>query len=101
MYVTVCKRQDIVSKLKDEVSRMCFLTPPYILVRCIIFNFCFQNTSKTYILLLAKRERSVQGMDIFLKVVTSIPGIDNHDANAVISFSTGLYYSFLRFMLES
>ncbi|XP_057505246.1 protein PARTING DANCERS isoform X2 [Actinidia eriantha] len=42
----VCKRQDIVSKLKDE------------------------------------RERSVQGMDIFLKVVTSIPGIDNHDANA-------------------
>ncbi|PSS17554.1 UvrABC system protein like [Actinidia chinensis var. chinensis] len=43
----VCKRQDIVSKLKDE------------------------------------RERSVQGMDIFLKVVTSIPGIDNHDANAL------------------
>ncbi|KAJ0960084.1 hypothetical protein J5N97_000143 [Dioscorea zingiberensis] len=42
----VCKRQDAVSKLKDE------------------------------------RERAVQGMDTFLKVVTSIPGIDNHDANA-------------------
>ncbi|XP_039142935.1 protein PARTING DANCERS homolog [Dioscorea cayenensis subsp. rotundata] len=44
----VCKRQDAVSKLKDE------------------------------------RERAVQGMDTFLKVVTSIPGIDNHDANALI-----------------
>lgn len=31
-----------------------------------------------------KRKQSVQGMDIFLRVVTSIPGIDNHDANAVI-----------------
>jgi len=26
----------------------------------------------------------VQGMDAFLRVVTSIPGVDNHDANAVI-----------------
>ncbi|XP_028063624.1 protein PARTING DANCERS isoform X1 [Camellia sinensis] len=43
----VCKRQDAVSKLKDE------------------------------------RERSVQRMDVFLRVVTSIPGINNHDANAL------------------
>lgn len=43
----VCKRQDVISKLKVE------------------------------------RERSVQDMDIFLKVVTSIPGIKDHDANAL------------------
>ncbi|GLT71548.1 hypothetical protein SLA2020_435580 [Shorea laevis] len=30
-----------------------------------------------------ERKRSVQGMDAFLRVVTSIPGIDNHDANAL------------------
>ncbi|XP_072992297.1 protein PARTING DANCERS homolog isoform X1 [Typha latifolia] len=30
-----------------------------------------------------ERERAVQGMDLFLSVVTSIPGIDNHDANAL------------------
>ncbi|KAK9269945.1 hypothetical protein L1049_025518 [Liquidambar formosana] len=32
----------------------------------------------------AERERSVQGMDAFLRVVTSIPGIDSHDANSLI-----------------
>ena len=26
----------------------------------------------------------MQGMDAFIKVVTSIPSVDNHDANAVI-----------------
>ncbi|URE11859.1 hypothetical protein MUK42_04530 [Musa troglodytarum] len=31
----------------------------------------------------SERERAVQGMDVFLGVVTSIPGIDDHDANAV------------------
>ncbi|KAG5254780.1 protein PARTING DANCERS [Salix suchowensis] len=31
----------------------------------------------------AERKQSVQGMDNFLRVVTSIPGIDNHDANAL------------------
>lgn len=30
-----------------------------------------------------ERERAVQEMDLFLKVVTSIPGIDSHDANAL------------------
>ncbi|KAF6166954.1 hypothetical protein GIB67_030647 [Kingdonia uniflora] len=30
-----------------------------------------------------EREHSVQGMDVFLRVLTSIPGIDNHDANAL------------------
>ncbi|XP_020249777.1 protein PARTING DANCERS [Asparagus officinalis] len=30
-----------------------------------------------------EREQAVQRMDCFLKVVTSIPGIDNHDANAL------------------
>ncbi|KAF5942147.1 hypothetical protein HYC85_019789 [Camellia sinensis] len=30
-----------------------------------------------------ERERSVQRMDVFLRVVTSIPGINNHDANAL------------------
>ncbi|XP_038977025.1 protein PARTING DANCERS homolog isoform X2 [Phoenix dactylifera] len=34
-----------------------------------------------------EREQAVQGMDLFLRVVTSIPGIDNHDANAVTIFS--------------
>ncbi|KAL0326435.1 UNVERIFIED_CONTAM: protein PARTING DANCERS [Sesamum radiatum] len=32
---------------------------------------------------IVKREKSVQSMDIYVKVVTSIPGIDNHDANAL------------------
>ncbi|XP_027091582.1 protein PARTING DANCERS homolog [Coffea arabica] len=31
----------------------------------------------------ADRERSVQTMDAYLRVVTSIPGIDSHDANAL------------------
>ncbi|XP_052202578.1 protein PARTING DANCERS [Diospyros lotus] len=31
----------------------------------------------------AEREGSVQGMDVFLRVVSSIPGIDNHDANSL------------------
>lgn len=31
-----------------------------------------------------ERKRAVQGMDLFLRVVTSIPGIDNHDANALV-----------------
>ncbi|KAI5605181.1 hypothetical protein POPTR_001G377100v4 [Populus trichocarpa] len=31
----------------------------------------------------AERKQSVQGMGNFLRVVTSIPGIDNHDANAL------------------
>ncbi|KAL4195300.1 hypothetical protein AMTRI_Chr05g63960 [Amborella trichopoda] len=31
-----------------------------------------------------ERERSVQGMEAFIKVVTSIPGLENHDANALI-----------------
>ncbi|XP_022886859.1 protein PARTING DANCERS isoform X2 [Olea europaea var. sylvestris] len=31
----------------------------------------------------SEREKSVQGMDVYLKVVTSIPGIDSHDANAL------------------
>ncbi|KAF9617008.1 hypothetical protein IFM89_033078 [Coptis chinensis] len=30
-----------------------------------------------------EREQSVERMDAFLRVVTSIPGIDNHDANAL------------------
>lgn len=37
------------------------------------------------VILVWKRERAVQGMDMFLRVVTSIPGIDDHDANAVTS----------------
>ncbi|CAI9117151.1 OLC1v1018495C1 [Oldenlandia corymbosa var. corymbosa] len=43
----VCKRQDVIPKLKAE------------------------------------RERSVQTMEAYLKVMTSIPGIDNHDANTL------------------
>ncbi|CAA6666328.1 unnamed protein product [Spirodela intermedia] len=31
-----------------------------------------------------ERARQVQGIDMFLRVVTSIPGINNHDANALI-----------------
>ncbi|GMY07924.1 protein PARTING DANCERS-like [Fagus crenata] len=31
----------------------------------------------------AERKQSVQAMDFFLRVLTSIPGIDNHDANAL------------------
>ncbi|KAK9741068.1 hypothetical protein RND81_03G079200 [Saponaria officinalis] len=30
-----------------------------------------------------ERKQSVQKMDVFLKVITSIPGIDNHDANSL------------------
>ncbi|OIV99650.1 hypothetical protein TanjilG_17460 [Lupinus angustifolius] len=31
----------------------------------------------------AERKQLVEGMNFYLKVVTSIPGIDNHDANAL------------------
>ncbi|KAL9234240.1 hypothetical protein vseg_009130 [Gypsophila vaccaria] len=30
-----------------------------------------------------ERKQSVQRMDVFLEVITSIPGIDNHDANSL------------------
>lgn len=30
-----------------------------------------------------KREREMQSIDAFIRVITSIPGIDAHDANAV------------------
>ncbi|KNA13320.1 hypothetical protein SOVF_115960 [Spinacia oleracea] len=43
----VCKKQDVVARMKAE------------------------------------RIKAVQGMDAFLRVVTSIPGIDNHDANSL------------------
>ncbi|XP_060971578.1 protein PARTING DANCERS isoform X2 [Cannabis sativa] len=52
----VCKRQDAKTKLKSECG----------------ISFLF-----------FKRKQTVQGMDYFLKVVTSIPGIDSHDANAL------------------
>ncbi|KAI3512981.1 hypothetical protein L1887_20304 [Cichorium endivia] len=48
----VCKRQDVVSKLKAE------------------------------------RERAVQGMDVFCKVVSSIPRVETHDANALQSIGS-------------
>lgn len=48
----VCKRQDVVSKLKAE------------------------------------RERAVQGTDVFLKVVSSIPRVETHDANALQSIGS-------------
>ncbi|KAK3014985.1 hypothetical protein RJ639_009286 [Escallonia herrerae] len=32
----------------------------------------------------AEREKSVQTMDRFLRVVTAIPGVDNHDANSAL-----------------
>ncbi|XP_037493891.1 protein PARTING DANCERS homolog isoform X2 [Jatropha curcas] len=32
----------------------------------------------------AERKQAVQGMDIFIRAITSIPGIDSHDANALI-----------------
>ncbi|GJU54870.1 protein parting dancers isoform X1, partial [Tanacetum coccineum] len=35
----------------------------------------------------AERERSVQGMDVFVKVVSSIPGVETHDANAALDCS--------------
>ena len=39
-----------------------------------------------YLFLFVKRKQSVQAMDVFLRVLTSIPGIENHDANAVILY---------------
>ena len=39
----------------------------------------------------------MQGMDVFLRVITSIPGIDNHDANSVIFLSLDCIPSFLSF----
>ncbi|KAF9589961.1 hypothetical protein IFM89_029577, partial [Coptis chinensis] len=39
-----------------------------------------------------EREQSVERMDAFLRVVTSIPGIDNHDANAVILFCHYVFF---------
>lgn len=39
-----------------------------------------------------QRERSVQTMEAYLKVMTSIPGIDAHDANAVLKFNNILHY---------
>ncbi|OMP09715.1 hypothetical protein COLO4_05203 [Corchorus olitorius] len=42
---------------------------------------CKQQDAKSK--LKAERNQSVQGMENFLKVLTSIPGIDNHDANSL------------------
>ncbi|KAB5521297.1 hypothetical protein DKX38_025616 [Salix brachista] len=49
----------------------------------------------------AERKQSVQGMDNFLRVVTSIPGIDNHDANAFWEANTfSVNISFFYFQLN-
>ncbi|GMN56449.1 hypothetical protein TIFTF001_025560 [Ficus carica] len=42
---------------------------------------CKRQDAKTK--LKSERKQVVQGMDVFLKVVTSIPGIDSHDAHAL------------------
>ncbi|XWS21965.1 hypothetical protein CRYUN_Cryun30bG0103300 [Craigia yunnanensis] len=42
---------------------------------------CKQQEAKSK--LKAEKSKSVQGMENFLRVVTSIPGINNHDANAL------------------
>uniref|UniRef100_A0A0D9WKF3 Uncharacterized protein n=1 Tax=Leersia perrieri TaxID=77586 RepID=A0A0D9WKF3_9ORYZ len=57
----VCKQQDIVTTMKNEVL-------PHV---------------SRYTMLCFLREQAVQCMDSFLCVLTSIPGIDNHDANAL------------------
>ncbi|XP_022717582.1 protein PARTING DANCERS isoform X2 [Durio zibethinus] len=52
----------------------------------------------------AERNQSVQGMENFLRVVTSIPGIDNHDANALnqaIGSIEGIAKASKEFILEA
>lgn len=44
-----------------------------------------KNVDVRMLLWVLKRKQLVQRMNFYLKVVTSIPGIDNHDANAVNS----------------
>ncbi|CAN6543469.1 unnamed protein product [Malus baccata var. baccata] len=57
----VCKREDATTKLKAEDLK----TSPF----CSI--------------LLEKRKQTVQTPGILQKVITAIPGVDNHDANAL------------------
>ncbi|CAN1199589.1 Probable sphingolipid transporter spinster homolog 3, partial [Linum perenne] len=59
-----CKRQDVTSTMKAEF----FFKPEQLLL--VVFSH-------------GKRSRSVQVMDNFLKVLTSIPGINSHDANSL------------------
>ncbi|KAK6276990.1 hypothetical protein POUND7_017313 [Theobroma cacao] len=67
--------------------------PTFVLVQDIEMGFekivkiahycgvCKQQEAKSK--LKAERNQSVQGMENFLRVVTAIPGIDNHDANSL------------------
>ncbi|XP_021903574.1 protein PARTING DANCERS [Carica papaya] len=67
--------------------------PPFVLVHDVEMGFekivqiahsrgaCKKHDAKSK--LKAERKQAVQGMDIFYRVVTSIPGIDNHDANSL------------------
>lgn len=42
----------------------------------------------------------MQGMDKFIRIITSIPGIDNHDAHSVMSFKTTATYLFFSSYLD-
>lgn len=80
----MCKQQKVASKLKAEVGYQ--RSPPY----KDLFQYLFLAISKTsffFFLFRVKRKRSVQDTNMFVRLVTSIPNINKHDANTVICFN--------------
>lgn len=69
-----------------------------LILTMLVCKLVWQNSFPFFFLLFdggtscfVKRKQAVQGMDVFLKVVTALPGIDNHDANAVTWLATKLF----------
>ena len=57
------------------------------------------TTSKSFFSCHVKRKRAVQDTDTFIRVLTSIPNIDKHDANSVMFYfssnKTSIFDSYL------
>lgn len=76
LFSSVCKQQDIVAAMRTEAISY---VPRYMFILRIVI-IALLNGSSCFPL---QREQAVQCMDSFLRALTSIPGIDSHDANAV------------------
>ncbi|CAJ1934115.1 unnamed protein product [Sphenostylis stenocarpa] len=77
----VYKQERIGEKLKEEVSWL--ILHSYTVIVLGVPSEMKNNIDVRILIWILKRKQLVQRMDFYLKVVTSIPGIDNHDANAL------------------
>ncbi|AQK92503.1 hypothetical protein ZEAMMB73_Zm00001d009728 [Zea mays] len=70
-----------VASFTQFLARVQVLNRELALIACLFSSVCKQKDNIATMRI--EREQAVQCMDAFLRVLTSIPGIDSHDANAV------------------